>query len=147
LQGEAGNFLGYFVWKITILRQKIIFFPILGACAPPPLNPPLTWYNHLDSVRFLNRDTKSKNVQHWQLGTMYTFVFLQLVICMTLSKRYPKNQKSESKYANCSKYIHIKIGRKYVSTFRSTSIGAKLITLSHILLQYIRFYMSNNSWK
>jgi hypothetical protein len=22
--------LGYFVWKITILRQKIIFFPILG---------------------------------------------------------------------------------------------------------------------
>ena len=31
---EARNFLGYFVWKITILRQKIIFFPILGASAP-----------------------------------------------------------------------------------------------------------------
>jgi hypothetical protein len=31
--------LGYFVWKITILRQKILFFPILGGahagCAPP----------------------------------------------------------------------------------------------------------------
>ena len=28
---EGGaKFLGYFVWKITILRQKIIFFPILG---------------------------------------------------------------------------------------------------------------------
>jgi hypothetical protein len=27
---EARKFLGYFVWKITILRQKIIFFPILG---------------------------------------------------------------------------------------------------------------------
>jgi hypothetical protein len=30
--------LGYFVWKITILRQKILFFPILGGasagCAP-----------------------------------------------------------------------------------------------------------------
>jgi hypothetical protein len=25
---EARKFLGYFVWKITILRQKIIFFPI-----------------------------------------------------------------------------------------------------------------------
>jgi hypothetical protein len=26
---EARTFLGYFVWKITILRQKIIFYPIL----------------------------------------------------------------------------------------------------------------------
>ena len=27
----------YFVWKITILRQKIIFFPILGGwCTHPP---------------------------------------------------------------------------------------------------------------
>ena len=38
LRREAGKFLGYFVWKITILRQKIIFFPILGGartgCAP-----------------------------------------------------------------------------------------------------------------
>ena len=28
LRTEARKFLGYFVWKITILRQKIIFFPI-----------------------------------------------------------------------------------------------------------------------
>jgi hypothetical protein len=27
------TFLGYFVWKTTILRQKIIFFPILGGGA------------------------------------------------------------------------------------------------------------------
>ena len=26
--GGGRKFLGYFVWKITILRQKIIFFPI-----------------------------------------------------------------------------------------------------------------------
>ena len=35
---EAQKLLGYFVWKITILRQKIIFFPILrrcALCAPP----------------------------------------------------------------------------------------------------------------
>jgi hypothetical protein len=42
---EARKYLGYFVWKITILRQKIIFFPILGGaragCAP--LDPPLEW--------------------------------------------------------------------------------------------------------
>jgi hypothetical protein len=35
---EARKYLGYFVWKITILCQKIIFFPILGGvragCAP-----------------------------------------------------------------------------------------------------------------
>jgi hypothetical protein len=45
LPREARTFLRYFVWKITILRQKNhIFFPILGGaragCAPP-LNPPL----------------------------------------------------------------------------------------------------------
>ena len=34
MQGEARNFLGYLVWKITILRQKIIFFPILGGARP-----------------------------------------------------------------------------------------------------------------
>ena len=38
-RAEGGaKMLGYFVWKITILPQKIIFFPILGGCAPdaPP---------------------------------------------------------------------------------------------------------------
>ena len=30
LRREARKFLGYFVWKITILRHKIIFFLILG---------------------------------------------------------------------------------------------------------------------
>ena len=43
LRREARTFLGYFVWKITILCQNIIFFPILGGtragCAP--LDPPL----------------------------------------------------------------------------------------------------------
>ena len=42
-QREARKCLGYFVWKITILRQKIIFFPILGGeragCAPPDSAP------------------------------------------------------------------------------------------------------------
>ena len=51
LRREARKYLGYFVWKITILRQKIIFFPISGggwgvarapgAPPPPPLDPPL----------------------------------------------------------------------------------------------------------
>jgi hypothetical protein len=44
LRREARKFLGYFVWKITILRQKIIFFPILGGGgrtrrAPPWIRP------------------------------------------------------------------------------------------------------------
>jgi hypothetical protein len=48
LRREARKFLGYFVWKITILRQKILFFPILGggrAPAPPPWIRP--WYLRL----------------------------------------------------------------------------------------------------
>ena len=39
LRKKARKFLGYFMWKITILRQKIIFYPILGGRvpgAPPP---------------------------------------------------------------------------------------------------------------
>ena len=39
-----------FVWKITILRQKIIFFSILGGSAlPPPLDPPL-WSPTLSAI-------------------------------------------------------------------------------------------------
>jgi hypothetical protein len=41
----GAKFFGYFVWKIMILRQKIIFFPILGGartgCAPPPGSAPV----------------------------------------------------------------------------------------------------------
>ena len=45
--------LGYFVWKITILREKIIFFPILGGgCRvralplPPGSAPAMGFYLH-----------------------------------------------------------------------------------------------------
>jgi hypothetical protein len=38
LRREARKFLGYFVWKITILRQKIIFFPILEGRDYKPKN-------------------------------------------------------------------------------------------------------------
>jgi hypothetical protein len=51
LRRKARKVLGYFVWKITILRQKIIFFPILGGGArrvrPPPWIRPCFWiYPH-----------------------------------------------------------------------------------------------------
>jgi hypothetical protein len=35
LRREVRTFLGYFVWKITILRQKIIFFPICFSTHKP----------------------------------------------------------------------------------------------------------------
>ena len=66
LRREARKFLGYFVWKITILRQKIIFFQLRrearkfvgyfvwkitilrqrggGRRVRPPLDPPLYWF-------------------------------------------------------------------------------------------------------
>ena len=37
----GAKFFGYFVWKITILRKKIILFPILGGVRPPWIRP---WY-------------------------------------------------------------------------------------------------------
>ena len=46
---EGGaKMLGYFVWKITILRQKNFFSPILGGArpggaTPPPPPPPPPW--------------------------------------------------------------------------------------------------------
>ena len=45
--------LGYFVWKITILLKKIIFFPILGGggrigCTPPWIRPCI--YNRVTSL-------------------------------------------------------------------------------------------------
>jgi hypothetical protein len=39
------------VWKITILRQKIIFFSILGGARAPSLDPPL-WYIEINLVTF-----------------------------------------------------------------------------------------------
>jgi hypothetical protein len=58
--GGARKFLGYFVWKITILRQKIIFFPILGGggvragCAPPPGSAPDKYQQDYDQQRKTN---------------------------------------------------------------------------------------------
>jgi hypothetical protein len=59
LRREARKLLEYFVWKITILRQKIIFSPILGGGGRPPLDPPLYifmyWINtftHNDYAKF-----------------------------------------------------------------------------------------------
>jgi hypothetical protein len=40
---EARNLFGYNVWKITYLRQKIIFFPILGCPPLPPGSAPGYW--------------------------------------------------------------------------------------------------------
>ena len=40
LRREAQKLLRYFVWKITILPPKIIFFPIWGGGVRPP-DPPL----------------------------------------------------------------------------------------------------------
>jgi hypothetical protein len=43
MRRKTRKLLGYFVWKIMILRQKIILFPIIGGARrpPPPLDPPL----------------------------------------------------------------------------------------------------------
>jgi hypothetical protein len=55
LRREARNYLGYFVWKFTILRQQIIFFPILGgALRPPPWIRPCKPTNIFSLIVFLD---------------------------------------------------------------------------------------------
>jgi len=49
---QVRNFLGYFVWKITILCKKIIFFPILGAPEDKCLNCEKWWF--IIKVHILN---------------------------------------------------------------------------------------------
>ena len=46
------KFVGYFVWKITILRQTIIFFSNFkgGGRVRPPLDPPLLPAKPLNSI-------------------------------------------------------------------------------------------------
>jgi hypothetical protein len=56
---EARKCLGYFVWKITILLQKIIFFPILGGRAPGAPPPP-----RLDSPLQIT-EKKNIDVEGW----------------------------------------------------------------------------------
>jgi hypothetical protein len=68
LKKIGANIFGYFVWKITILRQKINFFPILGCAraeyAPPPLDPPLVYM-----------------VFHWYLGVIvYTDYIVVMIV-------------------------------------------------------------------
>jgi hypothetical protein len=70
LRREARKFLGYFVWKITILHQKIIFFPNIRA--PPP------WIRPCIHQNFLHRVYTNLNSSflEWRLGCktciMYT---------------------------------------------------------------------------
>lgn len=99
-----------------------------------------TGYNHLDGVRFLNRDTKSKNVQHWQLGT-YLFSYNLLHVWRSANDI----QIIKNRSPNMQTVLNIFTPRLDENT--SMHSEAKLITLSHTLLQYIRFYMSHNSWK
>jgi hypothetical protein len=59
---EARKFLEYFVWKITILHQKIIFFPILGGHppgAPPPWIRP--WFSYYICTDEYNSHFESEN--------------------------------------------------------------------------------------
>ena len=65
--------LGYFVWKITILRQKIIFFPILGGgCAIFSI---LAW---------LATPTRKYNV--WNSRTWVTWIILRPLSALSLDE-------------------------------------------------------------
>jgi hypothetical protein len=88
--------LGYFVWKITILRQKIIFFAIAEGGAKMfgvfrvtnTISYVLSWFN-LNIVKFIHTLTSDKQVSRrldifFQLSsgfiTMYIFVHLSVII-------------------------------------------------------------------
>jgi hypothetical protein len=64
--------LGYFVWEITILRQKIILFPILGCALPPPGAAP--GYSIFSFICMFC----------WSLFVLCTFSFGHCVVCSSL---------------------------------------------------------------
>ena len=81
LRREARKILGYFVWKITILRQKIIFFPILGGRAPGAPPPPpwirpckstlfVKWCGHASAFRMCVKWQPSRIP--WRTALLYT---------------------------------------------------------------------------
>ena len=103
-RAEGGaKIVGVFLWKITILRQKNIFFPILGGRAPgapPPWNRPCILQVVLlpksqcffsDSQRSFPQMTQSPS-----FTSVWYYILLNLFlswICMTY---FPLNFKQQS---------------------------------------------------
>jgi hypothetical protein len=88
--------LGYFVWKITILRQKIIFFPILGGaragCAPwiRPWYKCTSIWNHRGLItknirtdEFSFRYNKQTSRKVWSCASLRSAQFLSAVPPLT----------------------------------------------------------------
>ena len=81
--------LGYFVWKITILRQKIIIFPILGGvrpgCTPPGSAPDKHRGN---SFKLQNYKMRLKQIRlNWMnfmqvKKILFTNVFFSWLLCL-----------------------------------------------------------------
>ena len=93
MQREARKFLGYFAWKITILRQKIIFFPILGGaragCAPwiRPCNTAELIKYTINEYAFHFKSMSIDNTDELKLNKFETIIFLLLlnrIVCMIL---------------------------------------------------------------
>ena len=81
-QGGAKN-LGYFVWKITILRQKILFFPILGGGegARPPTGSAPAFYMHC--IILSVRDERYSRNASCALNLISTFLFYNYVLIIS----------------------------------------------------------------
>ena len=94
------KFVGYFVWKITILLKKIIFLPILGGRgggapgADPPLDPPLHLICILTETTKIYEDKfvglkKSKNdISIFHIWSWQTDVYNEIVISTIFSILY-----------------------------------------------------------
>ena len=78
LRSEARQFLGYFVWKITILHQKTLFFPILGGGARrvrPPLDPPLDYTLTRVVIRVIITKINDNRLYDTSIYTVFFAVF------------------------------------------------------------------------
>ena len=80
---DLRKLFGYFVWKITILRQKIIFFSNFRGGAPgaPPGSAPADW-----TVLEYEYENRTRKFIHRSAWLFYFSISIQLIVGNSLSK-------------------------------------------------------------
>ena len=126
--------LGYFVWKITILRQQIILFPILGE-GGALLDPPLL-YSLCFSCSFCVHSKYNfiylwcKNANGWVMAMVFSSAFDNISAIWWLKT-------TTTKQTNKNKWIHVTM---------SSNLYIRLCVKTYLIMWYLfTWYISLQS--